>query len=128
MKNQYFLKDKKATIYTKTKLSLNGDMPKYYYTPRTPAPIWVYAKQLSQDLILESKMYGVNETYMFVLNRGTRLKIANYILYRDKWYEITRIDTKDDYNSDIFVYASDVPDGLIPNENDLRPYGWRRDS
>ena len=127
MKNQYFLKDKKALIYVSTQLCLPGDMPKTYYIPRTPAPIWAYASQLKQDIIFEAKKYGEEESYMFVFNRHTRAKLYDYILYRDKWYIITRIDTKADYNTDVFIYAKDAPEGRIPDENNLRPYGWQRD-
>ena len=54
MRNQYFLKDKKALIYDSVSVSGSGYMPKTYYVPRTPAPIWCYARQLSQDAVFQA--------------------------------------------------------------------------
>lgn len=125
MKNQYFLKDKKAHIYDSVSVSGSGYMPKTYYVPRTPAPIWAYASQLSQMTVFEAKTYGEDENYMFVFNQGTTAELYDLILYRNKWYQITRVDTTDDYNTDIFVYAKDAPRGSIPSEDSLKPYGWQ---
>ena len=51
----------------------------------------------------------------------------DYVYYRDKWYEVTRVDTTDDYNTDVFVYVKDAPIGRQPSEDELKPYGWKSD-
>lgn len=125
MKNQYFLKDKKALIHESVSVSSSGYKPKIYYVPRTPAAIWAYASQLSQMTVYEARSYGEDESYLFVFNQGTTAELYDLILYRNKWYQITRIDTKDDYNTDLFIYAKDAPKGSIPNKETLKPYGWQ---
>lgn len=128
VKNQYFLKDKKALIYDAYYVTRSGAMTKVYYYPRTASEIWCYASQLSQDTIFEAKSFGEEETRFFVFNQGTTVELYDLILYRSKWYEVTRVDTTDDYNSDVFVYAKDAPIGTIPKEDRLRPYGWTIDN
>ena len=125
MKNQYYKKDKKALIHDQVSVSGSGYMPKTYYVPRTPSAIWCYARQLSQDTIFEAKSYGEDENRFFVFNRGTVVELYDLILYREKWYQVTRVDTEDDYNTDIFVYVKDAPRGLIPSADTLKPYGWQ---
>lgn len=125
MRNQYFLKDKKALIYDSVSVSGSGYMPKTYYVPRTPAPIWCYARQLSQDTVFQAAAYGEDESRYFVFNQGTVAELYDLILYREKWYQITRVDTEDDYNRDVFVYVKDAPRGSIPSADSLKPYGWQ---
>ena len=116
MKNQYYKKDKKALIHDAVSVQQSGYMAKTYYVPRTPSAIWCYARQLNQDTIFESRF--------FVFNRGTVVELYDLILYREKWYQVTRVDTEDDYNTDIFVYVKDAPRGSIPSADTLKPYGW----
>lgn len=124
MKNQYYKKDKKALIHEAISTGSQGYMPKTYYVPRTPSAIWCFARQLSQDAIFEAKSYGEDESRFFVFNRGTIAKLYDLILYRDKWYKVTRVDTEDDYNTDVIVYAQDAPRGSIPTADTLKPYRW----
>ena len=53
------------------------------------------------------------------------IELYDLILYREKWYQITRVDTEDDYNTDIFVYVKDAPRGSIPTADTLKTYGWQ---
>lgn len=124
MKNQYYKKDKKALIHDAVSVQQSGYMAKTYYVPRTPSAIWCYARQLSQDTVFEAKAYGDDENRFFVFNRGTVVDLYDLILYREKWYQVTRVDTEDDYNTDIFVYVKDAPRGSIPTADTLKPYGW----
>lgn len=124
-KNIYYKKDKKALICDSINSQQIGSMPKTYYVPRTPSALWCYARQLSQDTIFEARSHGENETRFFVFNRGTVVELYDLILYRDKWYEVTRVDTTDDYNTDVFVYVKDAPRGSVPSADTLKPYGWQ---
>lgn len=123
-KNIYYKKDKKALIYDSINVQSPGHMAKTYYVPRTPSAIWCYARQLSQETIFEAKSYGEDESRFFVFNRGTVVELYDLILYRDKWYKVTRVDTDDDYNTDIYVYAQEAPIGSIPSASTLKPYKW----
>lgn len=122
---QYNLKDKKAQLYSRVSVSTPGLMPKTYYVAMTPAPTWCYTRQLSQSLTWEAAQYGDDETRLFVFNQGSPVTVYDYVYYRDKWYEVTRVDTTDDYNTDVFVYVKDAPIGGRPSEDELKPYGWK---
>lgn len=124
MKNQYYLKDKTANIYKPVHVQERGLMPKTYYVKRKSSPQWCYARQLSQNTIFEAKAYGEDESRFFVFSSGTVVELYDLISYRDKWYKVTRVDTEDDYNTDVFVYAQDAPTGSVPTNETLKPYGW----
>lgn len=105
MKSQYFLKDKKAQIYASiTEGAENGrDIINYY--PIAENPIWCYSKQLSQDNAYYSYHNYDEEARLFVFNYYKGVKVNDRILYNEKWYKITRVDTQDDYNRVLFIYA-----------------------
>lgn len=115
-KDQYFKKDKKVKLITKTttRNKYGQDIATYKYI--TDASIWAYAKQLTQSQELEARTYGDNETRLFVLNYRTDLKLYDFIEYRGSFYTITRLDTRDDYNSELFVYVRDADKGETPTD------------
>lgn len=125
IKDQYFLKDKKADIYRKT--SEGGTDPDGYplpeqWRPISPAPLWCYAKQLSQDQLFQSHWIGQEETRFFVFNNYPGIDVYDLVLYRDEWYQITRVDTKDDYKGDLFVYVKLAIGGWRPSPSEIFPY------
>ena len=119
MKNQYFKKDKKAFIYK------DGESYQDAYgiwhdgkaeSISGNTPLWCYARQNSQTLGFSAGIAYVNEeSRFFVFNNNPEIKQGRFILYRDKWFTIQRVDTRDDYNGDMFVYADDTPNGDIPD-------------
>lgn len=127
MKNHYYKKDKKALVHGHVGVSGSGHISRTYYFPRTASPLWCYSKQLSQDTIFQAKSYGADESRFFVFNQGTIVKLYDLILYRENWYQVTRVDTTDDYNTDVFVYVQDAPKGYTPTDDTLKPYGWKPD-
>ena len=44
------------------------------------------------------------------------------VRYRGKWYRVTRVDTKDDYNGEVFVYVENANGGWIPKNTEIMPY------
>jgi len=122
MKNQYFLKDKKCQPIKR----VNGR--KYYMTPN---PIWCFSKQLSHDYELEeSGIFVARGTRLFVLNNNIInnklniiLELKDFILYRKIFYELNRIDTKDDYNTDVFIYAEYSSFAAYNSKTEIMPYG-----
>ena len=124
---QYRLKDKKAQLYTVESVSKPGYMPQQYYIATTPAPTWCFAQQLSQALVWEAKVAGASETRLFVLNQGTTVKPYDFVYYENEWYRVTRVDTTDDYNTDVYIYVEDAPMGDIPDADHIKPYGWTPD-
>lgn len=125
MKKQYFLKDKKARIYKTVYLDDHeGYMQKPHFIPRTPSDLWCYTSQLSQTLVFVAKTFSTDETRMFVFNSGVVAETYDLILYRSQWYQVTRVDTTDDYNGEVFVYVEDCPKGKIPSQEFIHDCGW----
>lgn len=123
-KNQYFLKDKRAMIF-KVYHVRNGYNTTDHVAPISPAPsLWCYSSQLSQTLVFVARTYSTDETRMFVFNPGYNVKTYDLIRYNGEWYQITRVDTTDDYKSDIFIYVKDCPRGSIPSSEEIHEYGW----
>lgn len=111
MKNQYYLKDKKINLFRKSSGYIPGQGPSTIYRYINKTPIWAYTSQLTQSQIFEAHSFGESETRLFVLNYRNDLKLFDYVEYRNEYYSITRLDTKDDYNGELFVY--------VKNENAL---------
>ena len=122
-KNQYYLKDKKAQIYRKTSERDPGgysSIEKYY--PIAPSPIWCYSSQLSQTDIFIAASYSQTETRFFVFNHYSGIEVYDMIKYKNAWYRVTRVDTADDYNGDVFVYVENAKGGWIPKDDEIQPY------
>ena len=108
-KTHYFKKDKKATVYKKKSVvEKAGLMPRDKYIATSLYPIWCYTSQLSQSRIYQAMGVGSDENRFFVFNHLKDVAVDDAILYRGKWYHITRVDTEDDYNTDTFIYVDDM--------------------
>ena len=116
MKNQYYMKDKKVKLIKKysRRDSIGQTIRGYKYI--TNKSVWAYARQLSQDQVFQAAAYSVAENRFFVLNYRNDLAVYDFIEYKGKFYTITRIDTKDDYNGELFVYVNDAPRGDTPSD------------
>ena len=130
MAKQYYLKDKKALIYKLVKQGKNSfgatSSTGTYWQPTTAAPVWCYTRQLSQNLEEWAYAVGQDETRLFVFNYRTDVVQSDLILYRGKWYNVTRTDTQDDYKTEVFVYVDDLggttkPQGKLLNYGDPIP-------
>ena len=112
----YFKKDKKVKLITRssTQDRYGNYIDVYrYITNRT---LWAYTNQLSQDQTFQAAAYGDSETRLFVLNYRYDLKIYDFVEYKGKYYSITRLDTTDDYNGELFVYVKDAARGDTPSD------------
>ena len=119
---KYFLKDKKCEVYNQViKIDKIGARDTIYVSI-FPSPIWCYARQVSADLFFRKEQFNIQESYFFVFNFSKIIRPQNLILYRDTWYEITRVDTDEDYNSDLYVYAKDLK--TPPTKGKIKPFGW----
>ena len=121
-RRKYFLKDKKAEIFEKVVTVDSIGARDFVYVSLFQNSVWCYARQVDADIFFRKEQYKIQETYFFAFNYNKKIKIGNAILYREKWFEITRVDTDEDYNSDLFVYAKDIK--TPPNEKKIKPYGW----
>ncbi len=115
----YYKKDKKVKLITKSTTydAYGNEIEAYKYI--TNRSVWAYTNQLSQSQTFEAATYGNDEIRIFVLNYRTDLKLYDYVEYKSKYYSITRVDTKDDYNTELFVYVRDCKKGETPK--DIQP-------
>lgn len=124
VKNQYFLKDKKIQVYKKVSNGIGPEgypLPSAYY-PIAPKPIWAHARQLSQTDIFIAQAYNQTETRVFVINFYRGIEVYDMVLYRGEWYRITRVDTQEDYNGEVFLYVENAKGGWIPDPEEIQPY------
>ena len=120
---QYFKKDKKAQIYKR----VPGHVDEYgdrqdAYRPVAPTPLWCYAKQLSEQQKFIAQSMSIDENRLFIFNYRNDVKVYDKILYKGVWYEVTRVDTLEDYNGELFVYVNDCPRGSKPGDDEILPY------
>lgn len=117
------LKDKKIQILKYTETEDSAGFPVRGYMPIHPQPkIWAYFKHLSASLYFASAQVNLNEEVIFTVNWLEHLKNSETkhlkILYKGNLYQITRIDTYEDYKRDINLYAkyeqSDFSGNIIP--------------
>lgn len=129
-KGLYFLKDKKAQIYKKYSMGRDssGFSKGTAYVEIAPTPLWCYAKQLSEEQLYYAASYHEGETRMFVFNFRDDVEMYDIIKYRGEWYSITRTDTQEDYNGELFVYCGKTS---LDYNSEIFPYGtdtrdWKR--
>ena len=121
MRNQYFLKDKKALVYEWHRGSDHSVYGNEYFDQISANPLWCYAKQTSQDQRFENMAYGIDESRMFVFGYNPRIKPRGLVKYNNLFYEITRVDTSDDYQTDMFVYVREMTESVL---NKIKPFGF----
>lgn len=113
---QYFKKDKKVKLIRKDSSRTDSmGFPITVYKYITNQSLWAYATQLSQEQVFAAASYGEDETRLFVLNYRNDLQLYDIVEYKGKYYSITRLDTTDDYNGELFIYAKDTPRGDTPS-------------
>lgn len=123
-KGLYFKKDKKAQIFRPVSkgMSTSGYNNGTAYYPIAPSEIWCYSSQLSQTDIFQASAYGQDETRFFVFNHYRGIKPYDIIQYRETWYRVTRTDTADDYDGEVFVYVENAKGGFIPKDSEIMPF------
>lgn len=113
--NIYYKKDKKVKLITKSSTQNAYGAYTTVYRYISNSSFWAYATQLSQSQTFEAAQYGDDEVRLFVLNYRDDLKLYDFIEYKGKYYSITRLDTKDDYKTELFVYVKDCTKGDTPS-------------
>lgn len=113
MKSKTFLKDKQCRIAHLVQTVDDYGAPFERWEYLTEDPLWCYTRQLSQDQVWRGAQFGAKETRLFVLNYRDDMSVGDVVVYKDKRYEVTRLDTTDDYNTDLFVYVRDAEQAEI---------------
>lgn len=118
LKNQYKLKDKRAEIFRRVSYKNNVGTVLYKAQPIASTPLWCYTHQLTGEILKTPLVYEGKETRLFVFNFRADFAQSDFVRYRDRWYEITRLNTTDDYNDEIWAYVKDcrAPQGGIEGE------------
>ena len=114
-RNLYFQKDKKVNLVTKTTGQDDDGFDTTVYQYLNKSPLWAYTSQLSQEQTLEARAYGSHEKRFFVLNYRNDVKPLDYVEYKSNFYIVTRVDTTDDYNTELFIYVADLENGEKPS-------------
>lgn len=124
---QYFLKDKKAKVYSSIAVYRKGGWnPENYYVAISDKELWCYTRQISQEQFYLSRAYSIDEVRYFVFNFREDIKVFDRVLYKGTLYEITRVDRQDDYNGDIFAYVKYIKLSKQDICDDrLRPSTWK---
>jgi len=105
-RDKYNIKDKKVNIYNRV-----VEAPDYQEQyKKALSQIWAYTRQLSESLIVSQRIAlaqeHILEERIFILNQHEEIKEGNLIEYKGNFYQITRVTTRDDYNTDMIAYVS----------------------
>lgn len=120
MKNQYFKKDKQIKLIKRTAASNAGGYAKVTYRYLTGL-IWAYTRQLSQDQTYAAHAHMTEEERYFVVNYRNDLVLYDLVEYKGVFYSITRLDTQDDYNTELFIYVEKAKPGDTPRAGSVLP-------
>ena len=105
MANQYYLKEKKFSIWEYTTVYIKGVAVKKYVAKYRK--IWTYYRHNGSSAAIEGsaiKIYDENASAIFVTNRR-EVEHTDIIVYNHKIYEITRIDDYEGYSDDLKILA-----------------------
>lgn len=121
-KGLFYLKDKKAEIFKATVTRDSYGNSVKVYRPISPATLWCYTRQLTQEQIFGAAHYYENETRIFVFNyRDGVTATGSYIRYAGTWFEVTRVDVPEDYKgAEMFIYATECKTAI--KESSVLPY------
>lgn len=122
MNGQYYKKDKRVKLIRRYETQTPGGYAQSHYKYLTAGSIWAYTRQLSQEQIFQAQAYGSAESRLFVLNYRSDLKLYDIVEYGDNYYSIERLDTTDDYKTELFVYVSNTRRGDTPSQEEIEPY------
>lgn len=98
------LKDKKIEI-----LAVTNTVNENGFTERTLQavcpPVWAYFRHLSGKEYYAANTEQVQEEALFIVNYRTDINTTHVIRYKNKLYDITRVDKFEGYKKDITLYC-----------------------
>lgn len=80
------------------------------WEPIHPGTLWAHYRQLSGKEFFASATVNQTEEVCFIVNWRADIGTHMIILFRGKFYEITRIDDFEGYKTDLNIYAFLSPD------------------
>lgn len=106
MANQYYLKDKRLSLWDYKIESIKGVSKKVYFSENRL--IWAYYRHNGGSGAYKNSngllAYDEDASAIFVINRR-EVPAAGLIVYDHKIYEITRIDDFEGYREDVKIIA-----------------------
>lgn len=99
------LKDKKIEILEGQNVAEPGNMPRYEWAPIHTGKLWAYVRQLSAREYYAAMAVQNEEQMLFVVNWRDDIKPDMLIKYKNRYYNIKRIDTFEGYKSNLQLYA-----------------------
>lgn len=110
------LKDKKIVVYQPvTRIGDNGGQ-REDWIPIHPGRLWAYVRQLSQKERYTQGIERREEDTLFVVNWRSDINQGNAILYKERWYDVVRVDVFEGYKEDLQVFGQARMDGKAPDE------------
>lgn len=100
------LKDKKISLAANTSTVDNEGIP-HDTTAYFAQGIWAYVRQIDQTKRASSVVPYSEEEYVFYINWRDDLDVDGtlWLVWNSKVYEVTRVDTYEQYKRDMALYA-----------------------
>lgn len=114
------LKDKKVTIYQEVYEPSLPYVDKMAYRPIHQGTLWAYVRQLSAGEFYAAKAVQQTEEIIFTVNYRPDINQECAVLYRGKFYELTRVDTFEGYKDNLHLYGTIMLSQ--PDEERILPY------
>ncbi len=107
--NSIKLKDKKIAIYEK----IEGYNDRDGYNPGGykkihDGTLWAYVRHVSAKEFWAWASQQNTEDMIFVINWRADINANMFIAYKNKWFNITRVDGFEGYKTDLTLYTSEV--------------------
>lgn len=99
------LKDKKIEIQEYKNVYVPGQGQSSEWVNIHDNKLWAYYRQLSGKEIFAAAQVAHIEEVLFVINWRNDIKPGLKILYKNKEYEIVRVDDFEGYKGDLKLYA-----------------------
>lgn len=100
------LKDKKIEILAGQNVANPPLRPKIEWTPIHSGKLWAYVRHLSAREYYAAMTVQAEEEMLFVINWRDDITTDMIIKYKNRYFDIKRIDTFEGYKSDLQIYAT----------------------
>lgn len=100
------LKDKKIEILEGRNVAEPGGMPRFEWVPIHEGKLWAYVRQLSAREYYAAMAVQAEEEMLFIINWRNDITTDMIIKYKNRYFNIIRIDTFEGYKGDIKIYAT----------------------
>ena len=100
-RNFTYLKDKKIAIYRLERKTVPPGITETVMTAIGGSKLWAHYRQLSGGEVFAARTAGFDENVAFTVNWRTDITPGLHVVYRDKVYEVVRVDDFEGYKKDL---------------------------